>query len=131
MKSIPLVRDTGTTLDTLAFNFHDTLRLSVGANYRLDDGWTLRAGFALDESPVPSAESRSVRLPDHDRQWFTVGVQYRTSRTSAIDVGYAHLAVKNAAMNNNQNPPAGVKGLVNGTYDASVDILGAQFTYSF
>jgi long-chain fatty acid transport protein len=131
VQSVPLVRDTGSTLDTLTFNFKDTLRWSVGTNYRYSDSWTLRAGYAYDQSPVPNAESRSVRLPDNDRQWIAFGAQYRLSRASAVDFGYAHLTLKDASINNNQNPPANVRGYVNGTYKASVDIVSAQFTYSF
>jgi long-chain fatty acid transport protein len=129
INALPLNRDTGATLDTLNFNFRDTLRLSFGANYKYSDAWTLRAGYALDQTPIRNAESRSVRLPDNDRQWFSFGAQYRVSGTAALDFGYAHLVVKDAPINNDQ--AAAGRGLVNGSYDASVDILSAQLTYTF
>ena len=130
IQSIPLTRDTtGGTLDTLTFNFRDTLRTSFGANYRYSDAWTLRAGYAIDESPVSNAESRTVRLPDNDRQWFSIGAQYRVSRSGTVNLAYAHLVVKDSTINNNQTATG--KGLVNGTYNGKVDLLAAQFTYAF
>ena len=131
VKTVPLTRDTGATLDTLTFNFNDTLRASVGANYQYSDAWTLKFGYAFDQSPVPNAESRSVRLPDNDRNWLALGAKYRLNRASAIDLGYAHLQVKDAPINNNQNPPANVKGLVDGSYKGSVEILSVQYAYLF
>ncbi len=131
VKSVPLVRETGATLDTLTFNFRDTLRIAVGANYRMNDAWTLKIGYAYDQSPVPDAASRSVRLPDADRNWLAAGAKYRISRASTVDLGYAHLFIRDASINNNQNPPVNVRGLVNGSYASSVDILGVQYAYLF
>ena len=77
IKRLPLVRTSGpangATLDTLTFNFDDTWRLAVGGNYKWSGPWTLRAGVAFDQSPVPNAQDRSVRLPDNDRYWLTFG----------------------------------------------------------
>ena len=131
IKAAPLVRENGTTMDTLVFNFRDTVRASFGANYKVDEALTFKVGLALDQTPVPTAESRTVRLPDGDRTWLAFGAKYRLGPSSTIDAGYAHLWVKDEPINNNQNPPAGVKGLVNGTYRAMVDILSVQYTYQF
>jgi long-chain fatty acid transport protein len=129
IQSLPLIRDTGATLDTLTFNFRNTLRTSFGANYRHSDAWTFRAGFALDESPVPNAEARVARLPDADRQWFAAGAQYRLSKAATLDFSYARLKIDSAPINNDQRALG--RGLVNGSYEASVDILAAQLTYLF
>lgn len=46
IKQLPLVRTSGplsgSTLDTLTFNFEDSWRASIGANYKLDGAWTLK-----------------------------------------------------------------------------------------
>ena len=128
---LPLVRTSGpaagTTADTLIFNFDDTWRVSAGANYKWSGPWTLRAGVAYDQSPVPNAQVRSVRLPDNDRYWFSAGATYQMSRTSRLDFGYTFIQVKDADINNTQ---AG-KGTVNGTYEATVNILSVQYQHSF
>src|SRR5204862_122605 len=91
IKQLPVVRTSGpangTTLSTLAFNFDDTWRASIGANYKLNGPWTLKLGAAYDQTPVPNAESRSVRLPDNDRYWLSVGAAYQVSRDGKLDFG--------------------------------------------
>lgn len=134
IKQLPLVRTSGpangATLDTLTFNFDDAWRVAVGANYKWSGPWTLRAGVAFDQSPVPNAESRSVRLPDNDRYWFSLGATYQMSRNSRFDIGYTYIHIKDADINNDQRLPSG-RGLVNGTYEASVNILSLQYQHSF
>lgn len=118
-------RTTGATLGLTPENWSDNYRYSVGANYRLNDQLTLRGGVAYDETPVSDA-FRTARIPDESRTWVAFGAQYRLSGKSAIDVGYAHLFVQDARINKTES---GV--VLTGTYDASVDILSAQFTHSF
>ena len=104
-------------------NWDDSYRYSVGANYHQNDKLTLRGGIAFDKTPV-SATYRTARIPDEDRTWIAFGAQYRLSDKSAFDFGYAHLFIKDASIK---------EGLVSltGTYDGAVDILSAQYTYSF
>lgn len=106
-------------------NWSDSYRYSLGANYHLNDKLTLRGGVAFDETPVSDA-FRTTRIPDEDRTWIAFGAQYRLSRKSAIDVGYAHLFIRDAAIDKAEN---GVT--LAGSYEASVDILSAQLTLDF
>lgn len=129
IKQLPLIRDNGATLDTLSFNFKDTLRYSIGANYKLDSAWSLRMGTAFDESPVPNAEDRSVRLPDNDRYWLSLGAGYQASGSSRFDFAYTYVSVKDADINNDQSAQA--RGVVNGAYEASVNIVSIQYQHSF
>jgi long-chain fatty acid transport protein len=129
----PLVRTSGTqsgrTLETLTFNFDDSWRVSIGANYKLDSAWTLKFGAAYDQTPVPNAESRTVRLPDSDRYWLSTGAKWAMSRNGALDFGYTYIQAQDADINNNQ--AATGKGVVNGTYKASVHVLGVQYQHTF
>jgi len=133
IKQLPVVRTSGpasgSTLDTLSFNFDDTWRFAIGANYRLSGAWTLRAGAAFDQSPVPNAQDRSVRLPDEDRYWFTLGATYRPSPASRLDFGYAFINVKDADIDSDQSARA--RGTVRGTYEGTVSILSIQYQYRF
>ena len=51
ISSLPIVRTSGaasgTTLDTLTFNFEDTWRASFGVNYKYSGPWTLKARRCL------------------------------------------------------------------------------------
>jgi len=133
ISQLPVVRTSGagsgSTLDTLTFNFEDTWRLAVGANYKLSGPWTLRGGLAYDQSPVPNAQDRSVRLPDEDRYWLSLGATYRAGAASRFDVGYTFVHIKDADIDNDQSARA--RGIVRGTYEASVHILSLQYQHSF
>ena len=120
-----ILRTNGTTLGVTPENWSDNYRYSVGLNYHLNDKLTLRSGVAYDETPVSDA-FRTARIPDESRTWLAFGAQYRLSDKSAIDFGYAHLFVKDAKINHTES---GVT--LTGKYDASVDILSAQFTHNF
>ena len=124
IKSIPIVRTdgpiSGATLSTLSFNFDDSYRLSVGANYKLSQPWTLKAGLAYDQTPVPNAESRTVRLPDSDRYWLSLGAKYQMSKAGALDIGYTYIQAKDADINNRpEHRAAAANGNVVGTYKAT------------
>jgi len=130
---LPLVRTSGpasgSTLDTLTFNFEDTWRASFGVNYKYGGPWTLKAGVAYDQSPVPSATDRTVRLPDNDRYWLSLGASYRMSQVSRLDFGYTYIMVKDADIANNQT--AAGRGNIVGTYQGNVNILSVSYQHSF
>jgi len=117
----------GATLTTLQFNWKDTYRFGVGANYKLDDKTKLRFGLALDQSPTNNVD-RTLRLPDQDRTWVAFGVQYKPSKQGAVEVGYAHEFVKDATVNTTPNPAA---GRLIGTYKNKADILSVQYSHLF
>lgn len=133
--TLNIVRNTGFVLESTPFQWKNTWRVGAGANYHLNPNWTLRAGIAYDQTPTSDAY-RTPRLPDEDRFWLSIGGQYRISKAAKIDFGYAHLFVKDPAVNNSGPPSltpalaAGRGGLI-GNYDSNVNILSAQFTYSF
>jgi long-chain fatty acid transport protein len=135
VKSVPVVRTSGPgaggTAGTFVFDFDDSWRASIGANYRLNNVWTLRFGAAYDQTPVPDAEGRTVRLPDNDRYWFSAGAKYRISQSGTLDFGYTFIKVQDASIDSNQGTGPTGAGLVNGTYKAHVHLLGVQYQHSF
>lgn len=125
-----IVRPTPQTPLVTPENWDDSYRYSLGANYRHSDMLTFRVGVAYDETPV-SDVFRTARIPDESRTWLALGVRYQLSPKSVIDVGYAHLFVRDAHIVKTE-PVLGVGNVIlTGTYDASVDILSAQFTHNF
>jgi len=131
----------GTLRDSLVLDFDDTYRYSIGVNYKLDDDWKLKAGVAFDETPVKGASSRTVRLPDNDRTWLSLGAQMKVKQNGRLDFGYSHLFVKDADIDftRSQQAPgqttptasAGTATTVTGSYEGSVDIFSVQYTHSF
>lgn len=108
-------------------DWDNSMRYSLGVNYRYSSDWLLRAGVAFDEEPIPDVQHRTPRIPGNDRTWLALGANYRYSPALSFDVGYAHLFVDDPSINHTDSN--GFR--VTGTYDASVDILSAQVNWNF
>jgi long-chain fatty acid transport protein len=118
--------DTVTTED-----WDDSNRYSIGLDYQYSDKMILRTGVALDETPVPSAERRTPRLPGNDRTWLSFGLTYLINPQFSVDVGYSHLFVDDAKIENEYE--SGFPTLTHtleGEYEAEVDILSAQLNWN-
>jgi long-chain fatty acid transport protein len=133
IQKVNIVRTSGTqsgvTAQTLDADFDDTWRVALGGNYQYSPMVKMKFGIAYDQTPVKGASTRLVSLPDNDRLWLSIGSQYALSNSSALDVGFAYLVVKESDINNNQ--AASGRGTVTGTFDAKVMLLGAQYSTSF
>ncbi len=115
----------GSTVSTLLFNWKDTIRLGVGANYRLSEQTKLRFGVAFDPTPTNDID-RTPRLPDQDRTWVAVGMQYKPSKQGILDIGYAHEFIKDARISTSVTG-----GTLNGHFKNRADILSVQYSHSF
>jgi long-chain fatty acid transport protein len=132
IQDLTIRRRDGSVLSTVPLNFKDTWRAGVGLDYRIDENWLVRVGTAFDRAPVQDA-FRTPRLPDNDRTWAAGGFQRRVGKAGALDVGYAHIFVKDAASSrpNQDSPTSAPAGALVGTYAGSVNIVSAQVRWSF
>lgn len=133
VKRLDVVRTTasaggaaGSTASTLVFNWKDTVRLGVGANYKYSNQTKLRFGLALDPTPTNDVD-RTPRLPDQDRTWVTFGVQYKPTKQGIFEFGYAHEFVRNSTVN---TTVAGA-GTLNGTFKNRADIFTVGYSHAF
>lgn len=113
----------------LDLRFKDAWRMAFGAHYHYNEKWTLKGGLAWDQSPVREENFRPTALPDNDRYWVSLGAQYRMSNSVTWDIGYTHLFLRKAKINNDTN--IAERGLTQGVYKNSGDIIGVQFSYRF
>lgn len=112
--------------------WQDTLRYSFGINYQYSDRMILRTGVAYDQTPVPSAERRTPRLPGNDRTWLSFGMSYLYSNQVSFDIGYSHLFVDKAKINHTfESSVPTLAATLTGEYDATVDILSAQLNWKY
>lgn len=114
-------------------NWDDSYRYSIGMSYYASDKATYRLGVAYDETPVPSPNYRTPRIPDNSRKWIAAGMGYKFSDKLSIDLGAAYLFVNDPKVDQiatltNENT---TRGNLKGTYDANVKILSAQINYTF
>lgn len=71
-------------------NWRNTWFASLGADYRLNDHWTLRSGMAYDQTPTQLG-FRTPRVPDTDRRWLSIGASYAPTEAWLLSVGYTHI----------------------------------------
>lgn len=73
-------------------NYQDSYSLRFGLEYRMDDHFTVRAGYLWDQHAVPD-EYVEPSLPEGDRHNYTAGLGYRY-KNFTVDVAY-HLLLQN------------------------------------
>jgi long-chain fatty acid transport protein len=104
-------------------NWESSWRYAVGGTYQLNNRWKLRGGFALEETPIPSDEDRTPRIPDNDRQWFTGGLSYILSDRITVDAALAYIKADETEIHNTEIT---TQHVLNGEYDSDVTILSVQ-----
>lgn len=122
---------TGAPVAALSFNFRDTYRVGIGANYQLNDAWKLRFGTAYDKTPVPGAADRTMTLPDADRTWLSMGARYTLSPQSSLDMGYSHIFFKKVATERTVALGGPFTQTIHGNFDTSADLLSVQYNHNF
>jgi len=107
-------------------NWDNSFRVSLGVTYQANTAWKLRGGIAYDQSPV-TEQWRTVRIPDNDRFWVAFGASWAFVPNGSLDVGYAHLFVRDANINKSET----AAGTVTGTYSLSADVFSLGVSYRF
>ena len=128
---------TGEGDEVIRQQWKNTVRVSLGASYKLNDDVLLRAGIAHDNAPVRSSELRHAALPDADRNQLSFGANWKLSPTSSIDFAYSYLDFKDAygAYTNSCNPVAvGCTGngeTTRGTWKTHMQLVGVAYNQRF
>lgn len=116
-------------------NWEDSWALSLGVSYDYNPEWTFRAGYVFDQTPVPSTEFRTPRIPDSDRNAFGLGFSYRPNSQLAVDFGYLYIKFKDSQTENTINLIPSPGGLITDTlrvdYSSTGHIFGLQASYRF
>jgi len=121
-------------IETASINYDNSWRIAWGAAYKASDAWKIKFGIAYDRTPTSDA-TRTARVPDNDRIWFSFGGQWNGGVYGRIDAGYAYLYIKDPSINQIQTfvTPAGAPGISNlrGSYSDSGHLLGIQYSNGF
>jgi len=113
-------------------NWDDTFRYSVGADFDVSPKMTLRTGVAYDETPIPSPQFRTARIPGDNRTWLSFGITYAFAPSLIVDAGYTHLFIDDSKINNSlETSLSPLNATLNGTYKAAVDILSVQLRWNY
>ncbi|XPV77445.1 MAG: OmpP1/FadL family transporter [Desulfovibrio sp.] len=73
-------------------DFADVWRLSIGAEYDLNDQWAVRGGYIFDESPINDM-SFDYMIPGNDRHILSTGLGYKIGSWT-IDTSYQAVFMK-------------------------------------
>ena len=125
--------DNNSQPDSVTTNtWEDVMRYSLGLDYQYAEDTIYRVGIAYDQSPVPSAERRTPRLPGTDRTWFSFGVSNQLDDGLSIDIGVSHLVMDTAETNNEfESSVPTLAATLTGEYEASVNIFSVQLNWEY
>jgi long-chain fatty acid transport protein len=121
-------------ITTSTNDWSDANAYRLGVSYDFTPATQLRVGYTYDETP--QAEKHfSPRIPDANRQLFSMGIGHTLSNGWTIDAGYMFVRFDKRTVNNTTAPVAGSEtngtSAVNGTYDSSVNLFGVGVTKHF
>jgi long-chain fatty acid transport protein len=112
-------------------DWNDSWFGAIGVAFRPTETWTLRTGFAYDESPIPRSK-QTPRVPAGDRAWIAIGAGYQPFPNFALDIGYAHLFFDDADIDLSASGTGNAsRGNLAGKVEASVDIFSVQARLKF
>ena len=112
----------------LDLKWQDTWRYAFGVNYSSESNrWTLRSGFAYDQTPIPNAQLRSPRIPDTSRYWLTAGLTYALLKNMHIHAAYAHLFMDDPSINRQ----GATSDILIGQYSEQINLGGLQLDWRF
>ena len=110
----------GLTGVSIPLNYRDIWQFKLGAEYRVNDRFSLRCGYAYIQSFVPD-ESLSPGSPESDQNNFMIGFGHTKDRWTfdafyMVDI-YLHRTVSN--------------NILSGSYDTLTHVVGLSIGYVF
>ncbi len=81
-----------------SFHYSNTWRLSLGSDYMLVPGLTVKGGVGFDQSPTNNTY-RNAMLPDSNRYLLALGAKLEFSQYVALVAGYSHIFFQNTTIN--------------------------------
>jgi long-chain fatty acid transport protein len=139
------------TTTYLQTKWKDTFKYSIGGTYRLNQDIKLRAGYMFDQSPTQDAADVLTTLPDNDRQWLSVGANWKLGANDSLDFAYSYILIRDRDVNRsydsqtNVDRPSGTPvpnypsypgtgttyGNVQGVFRSHAQIIGVQWNHAF
>ncbi len=119
----------GAAVGSIEQNYQSTWAFAAGFDYKLNDAWTLRAGYQFDQTPTTD-EYRTSRTPDGDRHWFSAGGTYTLNDRWSFDFAGTYIDIADESVNVTRNIPA-VPAQVRADTEGHVGIVALGVNYSF
>ena len=124
----------GATIFTSVNAFKNANAYRLGVTYDFTPATQLRVGYTFDETPQKD-EHFSPRIPDSDRQLFSMGIGHAVSDGWIVEAGYMYVKFDDRTIDNAAPAVAGQElngtAAVNGRYESSVHLFGLGVTRTF
>ncbi|MCG7940076.1 MAG: OmpP1/FadL family transporter [Candidatus Thiodiazotropha lotti] len=124
----------GSNIFTSVNDFDNASAYRLGVTYDFSKATQLRIGYTYDETPQKE-DYFSPRVPDADRQLYSLGVGHTIDDGWTFDVAYMYVDFDKRTINSDKAAVVGEElngtTAVNGTYDSSVHLFGLGVTKTF
>ncbi|WP_295413593.1 outer membrane protein transport protein [uncultured Thiodictyon sp.] len=125
---------TGGIISTETNNWNDASAFRLGLTWQVRPTTQLRCGYAYDQTGQGNGYF-SARVPDSDRQTFSIGIAQGLSHGFSIEAGYMYVMgqKRNYAGGVPYSATSGVNGTtaLNGQYEMSAHIVGIEALVTF
>lgn len=113
-------------------DFEDTFIARLGAEYVLNDMFTVGGGILYDRNPAPD-ETVDSSLPDSDRIGLSIGGNIQLAENIHLDVSYLFLRFNERTITNSEVDYSGTEGLVpfNGTWNSTANLFSLSMNFGF
>ena len=123
------------TIAHVAENWKDVWAWSLGVAWQATPAWQFKAGYAYDSSPIPE-QYRTARIPSADRNWITLGSQWKSAATGwSVDAAVGYLMVHEVNINEREyqldGQPVPSLATYKATYKPKALGLGVQVSKAF
>ena len=108
-------------------SWEDTDTYRIGITHQYSDKLKLMAGFAVDNSPIPS-KTLGFELPDADAKLYSVGFEYKYSKQLSIGMSYLYDEKEDRTISASDG---NINGIVGTFKDISAHLLTVGFKYRF
>lgn len=127
------IQSSNTTIAALTeiptdYQWDDSYRLALGGYYTLSPQITLRAGFAIDQTPIPDSKTK-LDFPFDDYHALSMGMSYALNSSLTLDVGYQHTLQQKRALDQNELTSSGSR--LNGNVTTTVHSLALGVRRAF
>jgi len=110
--------------------WRNAFRYAAGAVYT-PGKWRLRTGAAYDQTPANDPAHITPLIPDSSRIWLALGVGREFKNNLTVDMGYAHIFIKDAEIRKTPDGEDELRGGLSGSYKGGADVVGVEVSWIF
>lgn len=111
-------------------NWKNVWFYSIGTSYKVNNQLKLRFGMAYDNTPV-NDYTRTPRIPDSDRIWFSTGFEYKLNDDLVLNAGYSYIRAEKNEVNLKGVGHDATRGDLSAKYKGNIHLFGLGFNYHF